>query len=61
MPHASTHQAHGPDKHVDGEYNILNWSLPGQNYRHLADDIFKCIFMNEEFCSLIKISLKYVP
>ena len=28
---------------------------------NLADDIFKCIFMNEKFCILIKISLKFVP
>ena len=27
----------------------------------LADDIFRCIFMNEKFCILIKISLKFVP
>ena len=27
----------------------------------LADDLFKCIFVNEKFCSLIKISLKFVP
>ena len=27
----------------------------------LADDIFKCIFMNEKFCSFIRISLKFVP
>ena len=27
----------------------------------LADDIFKCIFLNEKFCRLIKISLKFVP
>ena len=26
-----------------------------------ADDIFKCIFVNEEFYILIKISLKFVP
>ena len=26
-----------------------------------ADDIFKSIFMNEKFCILIKISLKFVP
>ena len=25
----------------------------------LADDIFKCIFLNEKFCILIKISLKF--
>ena len=27
----------------------------------LADDIFKCIFLNEKFYVLIKISLKFVP
>ena len=25
------------------------------------DDIFKCIFLNEKFCILVKISLKFVP
>ena len=29
--------------------------------RHFADDIFKCIPMNEKFCILIRISLKFVP
>ena len=32
-----------------------------QNGRHFADDIFRCIFMNEKFCILIKIPLKFVP
>ena len=27
----------------------------------LADDIFKCIFLNEKFWILIKSSLKFVP
>ena len=27
----------------------------------LADDIFKCIFVNENFSILIKISLQFVP
>ena len=27
----------------------------------LADDIFTRIFVNEKFCILIKISLKFVP
>ena len=27
----------------------------------LADDIFKCIFLNEKFFILIKIWLKFVP
>ena len=34
---------------------------PGQNGRHFADDVFRCIFVNEKFCTLIKISLKFVP
>ena len=45
-----------------------NWSIisvntlrPRQNGRHFADDIFKCIFLNENVCILIKISLKFVP
>ena len=33
---------------------------PGQNGRHFADDIFRCIFENEKFCILIQISLKFV-
>ena len=28
---------------------------------NLADDIFKCIFMNEKFCISILFSLKFVP
>ena len=36
-------------------------SSPGQNGRHFANDIFRCIFVNEKFCILIKISLKFVP
>ena len=27
---------------------------------NLADDIFKCIFINEKFCISIQISLKFV-
>ena len=34
---------------------------PRQNGRHFADDIFKCIFSNENVWILIKISLKFVP
>ena len=34
---------------------------PEQNGCHFADDIFKCIFVNEKFCILIPISLKSVP
>ena len=35
-------------------------SPPEQNGRHFADDIFRCIFVNEKFYSLIKISMKFV-
>ena len=33
---------------------------PGQNGRHFPISIFKCIFVNEKFCILIKISMKFV-
>ena len=32
-----------------------------QNGRHFTDDIFLCIFVNEKYCILIKISLTFVP
>ena len=49
-------------------YNRLHTNLgavntlrPRQNGRHFADDIFKCIFLNENIWISIKISLKFVP
>ena len=39
----------------------FNTLRPRQNGRHLADDIFNCIFLNENVWILIKISLKFVP
>ena len=39
----------------------LNQLRPGLNGNHFADKTFRCIFMNENFCILIKISLKFVP
>ena len=39
----------------------LNTLRPAQNGRHFADDIFKCIFLNENVWTRIKISLKFVP
>ena len=38
----------------------INSSPHPQNGRHFADDIFKCIFLNEKFCIFIRILLKYV-
>ena len=40
---------------------VLNSSSLGQNCRLFADDTFKCIFVNEKFCILIKISPTFVP
>ena len=39
----------------------INTLRPRQNERHFADDIFKCIFLNENIWIPIKISLKFVP
>ena len=40
---------------------MVNTLRPRQNGRHFADDIFKCIFLNENVWIPIKISLKFVP
>ena len=34
---------------------------PRQNGRHFADDIFKCIFLNEDMWISINVSLKFAP
>ena len=39
----------------------INSSPPGQNGHHFTDNIFRCIFGNEKFCILIKVSLKFAP
>ena len=39
----------------------VNTMRPQQNGRHFPDDIFKCIFLNENVWISIKISLKFVP
>ena len=43
---------------LHGEFNTLR---PRQNGRHFPDNIFKCIFFNENLWILLKISLKFVP
>ena len=45
---------------VSLEFHV-NTLRPRQNGRHFADDIFKCIFLNENVWISIKISLKFVP
>ena len=39
----------------------FNSSPPGQKDHHFADDVFRCIFVNENICIWIQISLKFVP
>ena len=39
----------------------FNSLRPRQHGRHFADDIFKCIFLDEDVWIPIKISLKFVP
>ena len=39
---------------------VFNTLRPRQNGRHLADNIFKCIFLNENVWTLIEISLNFV-
>ena len=41
--------------------NIINTLRPRQNGRNFPDDIFKCIFLNENAWISIKISMKFVP
>ena len=40
---------------------LFNTLRPRQNGRHFTDDIFKCIFLNEDMWISINISLKFVP
>ena len=46
---------------ADQERSGFNTLRPRQNGRHFADDIFKCIFLNENVWIPIKFSLKFVP
>ena len=48
-------------KAFDCMYLHLNTLRARQNGRHFADDMFKCIFVNENVWIPIKISLKFVP
>ena len=40
-------------------YQLIHWGQ--DNGRHFPDDLFKCIFLNENVLISIKISLKFVP
>ena len=39
----------------------FNSLRPRRDRRHFADDIFKCVFLNENEWILLRISLKFVP
>ena len=39
----------------------VNTLRPRQNGHHFMDNIFKCIFLNENILILIQISLKFIP
>ena len=41
--------------------SLINTLRPRQDGRHFPDDIFICIFLNENEWHSIKISLKFVP
>ena len=43
---------------ADGDFR---GQVSGQNSRHFADDMFRCILENEKFCIFITISLTFVP
>ena len=46
----------------DQQSQYWNYHINAEaNGRHCADDIFRCIFFNENGCILINISLKFVP
>ena len=46
---------------IQGHQIHLNALRPRQNDRYFADDIFKCVFLNENVWISIKIALKFVP
>ena len=46
---------------IGGITQYINTLKPRQNGRHFADDIFKCIFLNENVWVPITFSLKFVP
>ena len=43
------------------QHQLFNTLRPRQNCRYFADDIFKCIFLNENVWISLKISLKFIP
>ena len=57
---------YGPDAHPRERTSMqrmcrCNSYPPGLNGRHFTDDIFKCVFLNENVWIRTKIQLKFVP
>ena len=50
-----------PSKLTQSVVVFVNTLKPKQNGRHIPDDIFQYIFLNEKAWILIKISLNFVP
>ena len=48
------------DIHSNRGHQCFKSSPSGENGRHFADDIFRCIVVNEKCCILSEISLKFV-
>ena len=46
---------------TDRVYNLFNTLRPRQDGRYFADDVLKCIFLNENVWISFKIPLKFVP
>ena len=59
-PHESVEQVRGLMQYLTW-WTPFNTLRPRQNGRHLADDIFKRIFLNESVWLSLKISLKFIP
>ena len=51
---------HGAN-HMLYSFHVFNILRPKQIGHHFADDVFKCIFLNENVWIAIKISLTFVP
>ena len=61
MVHLSSRQHWFRWRRTETKKALFNTLRPRQNGRHFPDDIFKCIFLNENAWILIKILLKFVP
>ena len=48
-------------KITTSQFNLFNTLRPRKNGRRFTEDVFKCIFLNENAWISLKISLKFVP